>query len=173
MVAIRFSHVYFGTYPFRGLYDNEVPSIRLYEPLRLDVTMPRTARACATLTVLIVALTALGACTATSAGPRSNSGVITSAELDEVGALNVYEAVQRLRPRWLQVRSGRSLTMGTRVLAYYDNSRLGEVDALRQISIEGIHSIEYLDGGQASAQLSGIGSEHVAGAIVVRTRPDR
>lgn len=150
-----------------------LPLNRSYELLRLDVIMSRTSRSLATVTLLVMAFASLTACAATSAGPRSASGTITSAELDEVSALNAYEVVQRLRPRWLQVRSGRSLTMGTRVLAYYDNSRLGDIEALRQISIEGIHSIEYLDGAQASAQLPGIGAEHVAGAIVVRTRPDR
>lgn len=136
--------------------------------------MSCTPRSLATVALLVLAFASLTACATTSAGSRSSTtGTITSAELDEVSALNAYEAVQRLRPRWLQVRSGRSLTMGTRVLAYYDHARLGDIESLRQISIEGIHSIEYLDGAQASAQLPGIGAEHVAGAIVVRTRPER
>lgn len=135
--------------------------------------MAQTSRSTGTLVLLLLVIASLAACVTTSGGPRSTSGTITSAELEASGVLNAYDAVQRLRPRWLQVRSGRSLTMGTRVLAYYDGSRLGDTDALRQIPVEGIHSIEYLDGPQASAQLPGIGSEHVAGAIVVRTRPER
>jgi hypothetical protein len=136
--------------------------------------MPQLTRSLASAVLLSLAFVSLTACITTGSGPAGSlRGTITEAEIAESGMLNAYDVVRRLRPRWLEVRGGRSLTMGTSVLAYYDNSRFGDVEALRQISVSEIHSIEYLDGAQASAQLPGIGSEHVAGAIVVRSRPDR
>lgn len=59
--------------------------------------------------------------------------------------------------------------MSTSILVFLNNSRLGGVDSLRQISKDGISGIRYLDAAQAIAELPGIGSEHAEAAIVVST----
>lgn len=121
--------------------------------------------------LLVLAATA---CAATRTGATGHDqDRISREEIVESDALNAYELVQRLRPRWLSDRGGRSLTMGTQILVYLDGARLGNTDMLRQVSREGIYSMRYLDASQATAELSGIGSEHVAGAIVISTRPGR
>lgn len=115
---------------------------------------------------------------ACAAGPRPDEAlgqradVITRAELRETGATDAYEAVQRLRPRWLVVRSGmRSFSMETEVVVFQDRLFLGNQDALKRMGIEGIYEIKYLDGPTAKATLAGIGDRHVQGAIVVYLAP--
>src|SRR5687767_5288602 len=67
-------------------------------------------------------------------GPTRDRNAITTAELEQMrdaGVSDLLEAITRLRPRWLDVRTERSLELGTMVLVYVNDSRLGGVDALR------------------------------------------
>ena len=99
---------------------------------------------------------------------------ITRTEIEAAEVRNAHELVQRLRPRWLVARGPRSLgTLPTSILVYVNSSRVGDVESLRQIETESIAEMEYLDGPRASATLPGIGSAHVAGAIVIKTTPRR
>ena len=125
--------------------------------------------------VLAAALPLLVAC---APGPRPeptsrlHPDILTRAELLETGATDAYEAVQRLRPRWLVVRSGmRSFSLETEVVVFQDQVFLGNQDALRRMGIEGIYEIRYLDGATAKATLPGLGDRHVQGAIVVHLSP--
>lgn len=121
--------------------------------------------------ILILLVFATTSCTAAT---RSGTGKIperiTYEELQSSDAQNAYELVQRLRPRWLQSRGSRSLTMSTGILVFLNDSRLGGLESLRQISKEGIASMRYLDAAQAIAELPGIGSQHAEAVIVVSTR---
>lgn len=126
--------------------------------------------------MLAVAIPVMLACASRSvpqAGvPRSDSRVITRAELDQVDVRNAYEAVERLRPRWLVVRSGpRSFQMETEVVVFQDQLFLGNQEVLERIGTEGIYSIRYLDGPTAKASLPQLGNRHVQGAIVISMRP--
>ena len=89
----------------------------------------------------------------------------------ETRALNLYEAVARLRPRWLDVRGGtRSFTTETEIVVYQNSVLLGGLDNLRQMSPEIAVEIQWMDGTLATATLPGlISGRHVSGAIVVRT----
>lgn len=121
--------------------------------------------------ILVLLLLAGTACTGTRSGVRgSNPDRISRAEIEASSAQDAYELVQRLRPRWLQTRGSRSLTMSTGILVFLNDSRLGGLESLRQISKNGILSIRYLDAAQAIAELPGIGSEHAEAAIVVSTQ---
>ena len=93
-------------------------------------------------------------------------------QIMESQALNLFEAVQRLRPRWLDVRGGtRSFTMDTEIVVYQNDMLLGGVDNLRQMSPELAVEIRWVDGALAAATLPGLSSgRHISGAIVVRTR---
>lgn len=124
--------------------------------------------------LLIATLPVFLACASqsTSAVRPSSSDVITREELEEVAdARNAYDAVQRLRPRWLLVRSMRSFAMETEVVVFQDQMFLGNQDALERIGLDGIYSIEYVDGPTAQATLPGIKDRHVQGAIVVHMGP--
>jgi hypothetical protein len=102
-------------------------------------------------------------------GPKRSPNVITAEEIPGAQARNAYEIVERLRPRWLRVPLDRSARLETVILAYVDDAKLGSVDELRAVPVEGIVSIRYLDAAQAGS-LPGAGSLHVAGAVVVSTR---
>jgi hypothetical protein len=126
--------------------------------------------------VLALALPAILACASTQSGsgttPPPYANVITREELRDAGVLNAYEAVERLRPRWLVARSGmRSFSTETEVVAFQGTMRLGTASDHRRIGIDGIYRIYYLDGPTAQATLPGINDIHVAGAIVVDMTP--
>ncbi|MBX6362938.1 MAG: hypothetical protein IRZ00_03635 [Gemmatimonadetes bacterium] len=125
--------------------------------------------------VASVLLVFAGAC-ASAGGPRSGGGSTDRLTRDEVvsveGARNLYDVVQRLRPRWLQTRAGdRSFGLTTSIVVYQDQSYLGDVDALRQLAPDLAYELRWIDGTTASATLAGLGSQHVAGAIIVSTHP--
>lgn len=102
-----------------------------------------------------------------------SSGAVTQTELQQSGARDAYEAVQRLRPRWLVVRSMRSFSVETVVAVFQDNLYLGNPDELRRIGVDGIYSIEYIDGATAQATLPGLRDLHIEGAIVVHMAPPK
>lgn len=121
----------------------------------------------------VPAFLACSSAPAPEGGPRpSTSNVITRAEIEAVDVRNAYDVVQRLRPRWLIVRSGpRSFGMETEVVVFQDEMLLGNQEALERIGTEGIYTIRYLDGATAKATLPGIGGRHVQGAIIISLRP--
>ena len=123
--------------------------------------------------VLAVALPVMVACASGSRfeTPRTSSSVITRAELAEIDVRNAYEAVQRLRPRWLLVRGPRSFSGETDVVVFQDETFLGTLDALERLGTEGIYLIRYVDGPTAQATLAGIRDRHIQGAIIVSMRP--
>ncbi len=102
-----------------------------------------------------------------------NPDRLTREEITAVeGARSLYDVVLHLRPRWLQVRAGdRSFGLATNIVVFQDDTYLGNIDTLRQLSPEMAYEMHWLDGTTAAATLSGVGSQHVAGAIIIRTRP--
>lgn len=122
-------------------------------------------------TWLVLGLTA---CASTGTAHRSTREPdrITSAEISSSSATNAYELVSRLRPNWLKRTGTGSISGGVRsqvILVYLDGNRLGDVGALRTLSVTGIRSVQWLDAVRAATVLQGIGSDAIAGAIVLRT----
>lgn len=122
----------------------------------------------------VVALAmALGACaSAERTGEertRSDPNRLTAEELTSVRVSSLYDAVERLRPRWLRSRGGRTLGSDSRVYVYQGQTRLGDIQALRQLAPDYPAWLEYLDGPTASATLPGLAGVHVEGAIVIHT----
>ena len=125
--------------------------------------------------------------TSGSTASRPDAEFITMAEIDAQDFRTAYDVVQRLRPTWLTKRASTPTRIGVRVdasggvqteagsgiVVYLDNTRLGGVDALRDITVGGVGSIQYMDAAKATASLPGIGSSSVSGAIVVHTRTAR
>lgn len=103
-----------------------------------------------------------------------NQDRLTREEIMSVDARNLYDVVQRLRPRWITQdrRAGeKSFGLPTGVVVYQESSYLGDIDALRQVGPQVVYEVKWLDGSTASATLPGLGSQHVAGAIVIYFRP--
>lgn len=130
-----------------------------------------------TFRLLFIAFALLVGAAACGGTPESTPGVsrdpdmISAAELDPVRTYSVYEIVQRLRPRWLQVRANSSLSGGTsEILVYQGSMRLGGVDVLRGMRGQELARIRWLDTSEAVAQLPGIGSLRPAGVIWLEMR---
>jgi hypothetical protein len=120
--------------------------------------------------IVPVLLLLLLACASGGASGSRSSDVVTHEEIAGVQVSNLYEVVERLRPRWLTLRGARSFGLGTGVVVYQEQTYLGEADVLRQLGRETAESLQYMDGPTASASLPGLGSRHVQGAIIIRTR---
>lgn len=110
---------------------------------------------------------------ACSLRPRSNPNplpdreVLTQADLVEHNFANAYEAVEALRPIWLETR-GTNTLLGNqvRVVVYLNDTRLGGVETLSQITTPAIVEIRHFDGLAATARW---GLDHGQGVILVRT----
>lgn len=122
--------------------------------------------------LLLLALGLLVAgCASTGAKSGSRSNILTREDIMEVGATNLFDVINRLRPRWLNVRSTRSFSMETEIVVFQDQMLLGGPDELRELTPEVAFEIEYMDGTRAIASLPGLMSgRHIEGAIVVRSR---
>lgn len=104
----------------------------------------------------------------------SSPDYVTSIEIDKTSAANAYELISRLRPRWLASTGGATKLGGgatTSVVAVYlDGFRVGVRENLRSISSNGILSMRWYDAARAATILHEVGSEPIAGAIVITTK---
>ena len=115
---------------------------------------------------LVLALaTALGACATTGAGgtARGSANLITLEELEPIANLSAYEAVQRLRPRWLQLRGGTDIPP----VIFLDGSNMGGPEMLRSIQSSSVREMRYRDGRDATTRY---GTGYGGGVIEVTTR---
>ena len=149
----------------------------------------------ATLAAIVV-IAAAAACASAGGTPgtptsaaKTNPNLITSTEINAASFRNLYDVVQRLRPNWFtKASTAGSQTMGISVsrsgagtagaqtsggsglLVYLDNTRMGGIEALRDLTPGGIESLEFMDASTAQAKLPGIGSSVIGGAIVAHSR---
>ena len=131
--------------------------------------------------VAVLALAAMTACASSSGGSsaatqQSSTGGsrtshsrdrITADELATIDAQNALQAVQRLRPNFLQNRGGAasSLTQGPQdVVVYVDQTKMGGPNTLAQIPITDVKEIQWLSGTDATQRF---GTGHGSGAIIV------
>jgi len=129
------------------------------------IAAPRWARSCF-ITVNSVALTA---CASGGGGQqgRTNSSVLTREEMVEARVANLYDAVERLRPRWLQIRTQLSLTDPTEIVVFMGRNYVGGPEVLRQFSPNDVVRLRYMDGTTASATLTGMANRSVEAAIII------
>ncbi len=140
-----------------------------------------------TLAAIVFVCGAIGCSSASSgaakssATPKVDPDVISIAEIDSQPFRDAYDIVQLLRPSWFTRKSGgasarrmgassSNSAIGAGLLVYIDNSRMGGVDALKQIRPNFIESLTFMDAATATAKLPGIGMSVVSGAIVARSR---
>lgn len=121
--------------------------------------------------VSVVLLAALAGCAAGGGGARSlqSRNVITAAEVEAINVSTAYEAIQQLRPHFLQSRGQASIqdpTAGTPVV-YVNGVRYGSPDALNGIRAMDVAEIRFLSASDATTRY---GTGHVGGVIEVRTR---
>lgn len=126
------------------------------------------------LSLLLIAVFAAVGCASSGngTGVRRDSRVLTPEEIATVPVTNLYEAVERLRPRWLEMRDVRSISAagGGQIVVFLNNSYVGGPETLRQFQAHQVVRIRYLDAAQASATLTGYDtSRHVVAGIVMET----
>lgn len=124
--------------------------------------------------VLVAVAVANGCATTKSGGSGGRSDVITREEIMSAeGVRNMYELVQRLRPRWVTVRSqDRSFGMTTEIGVFQGQTYLGDVETLRQMGHTMAYELRWMDGPTAMSSLPGLGGgKHLSGAIIIVTAP--
>jgi len=104
-----------------------------------------------------------------SGSSGGGSDRITGEDLGSVDVANLYEVVQRLRPRWLEVRRTAGFEQDAAVLVFMDRTYLGGVDELRSLGPETAASLQYMGASQAQAELRAPGGMTMAAAIVIHS----
>lgn len=105
---------------------------------------------------------------APAARPRRNRNEILKADMVEKGARNVYDGIRMLHAAWL--RPSRSLSSSTQqnpvVAVIRDGSLAGGVGLLRDMSVDAVARVEYVEPNEAVQRY---GTQAAGGAIVVYT----
>lgn len=119
---------------------------------------------------LVVALL-LAAC---STGPRAesharNRNLITAEEIAGINVMDAYEAVRQLRPEFLRARGSFSIRSaeGQYPVVYVGGVRYGELNQLRTIRANEVHSIRFIGAADATTRW---GTGHAGGVIEVILR---
>lgn len=126
------------------------------------------------LGILLCVFLAAGCAASGEGGDREfrDPNVLTLEQIEAVRVTNAYEAVVRLRSRWLRARGQTQISGGSgedfEVQAYLDDQKLRGVTDLQNIEIAAVEYIRYFPPTEASARW---GFGHGAGAILVSTRP--
>lgn len=114
---------------------------------------------------LLVLVAAAGACASAArpGGPaRGSLDKITEAELEPVAQLSAFEAIQRLRPRWFQTRTGLF------PMVHLDGSaRASGEEILASIPCSEVQEMQYLSAADATTRF---GTGYASGAILITTR---
>ena len=114
--------------------------------------------------VLILIVLAASCAPATRASdteeePRSSSTRLIRTDLMDSGERDIFDAISRLRPRWLQVRSVTSARGAAPIVVYRDNARMGGIGVLRGMRIEGVQEVRFIHATDATTRWGmGVGS---------------
>jgi hypothetical protein len=121
-------------------------------------------------TLLFVALGTLATlgCGASARSAGGSGDRITREQLEALGVISTYDAIQRLRPSWLQTRGVFSVSGGTGLpRVHVNDSRTGSLDDLRSLPSTSVEMIAYLSASDATTLF---GTGYPGGLIEVRTR---
>ncbi|MEJ2186479.1 MAG: Plug domain-containing protein [Gemmatimonadota bacterium] len=102
-----------------------------------------------------------------SAKARRSRSVLTAEEIQQTtGLRTAYEAVQRLRPYFLQTRGTSGMRGSTGVSVYVNGMPMGGVSALNGIDVKDVKEIRYYTASDATTKY---GSGVTGGVIEVTT----
>jgi hypothetical protein len=123
------------------------------------------------LALCLLAALLFAACAASTGtkSPRRSNSLITAEEIAASAAKDAFEAVQLLRPDWLIPRGVASIRspQATIPVAYLENTKLGEIENLRNIPAMNIAEIRFINSHDATTLF---GTGHVGGAIMVKSK---
>jgi hypothetical protein len=121
-----------------------------------------------TLVIVALAALALSACTTTGGRALGSNDQITRAQLEALESMSAYDAIQRLRPTWLQSRGPTSLAGGpTLPQVHINDSRSRTLEELRTLPVTEIETMEFRSASDATTLY---GTGYPGGVIEVRTR---
>lgn len=124
-------------------------------------------------TLAIVLAWSIGiGCAGTHPGqvPKTESNLITRAELDAVGTGTLYDAIVRLRPAFLRDRGPTSVMVGTaqtRAAVFYNDAEYGGIESLQRFQAMRVQEVRFYPGPEAVTRF---GSGYGAGVIAVKPR---
>ncbi len=87
------------------------------------------------------------------------------------GERNLFDVIERLRPRWLRVRSVTSVRGAPApIVVYHNNVRVGGIEVLYSMRIEGIQEARFISATNATTRW---GMGHTSGVIEVTSTGQR
>lgn len=98
--------------------------------------------------------------------PRTRRDLITHPQIAATEQNNLYDAIQRLQPRWL-VPQG---TLNTVIGVFVNGAPVGGVEFLRQIPASSVEEVRFLDNRAINAELTTRQADGLGSAIMVATR---
>jgi hypothetical protein len=103
------------------------------------------------------------------AGDKRN--IITYEEIKaaKTPGWSAWDLIAQTRPNFLRSRGATSLRDPTpvRAVIYLDGVMYGKLESLRTLNVEEIREIEFISAGDATTRF---GTDHLGGAILIRTR---
>lgn len=110
-----------------------------------------------TLTALAAGLIFAAGCSkaSTTQGPRSSSNVITRQEIETVVDMNLYDAIQRLRPSFFRARATATTGSGSSnpyPVVFVDGQRRGNLEYLRAIPSREVAEVRYISAVDATTR---------------------
>ena len=141
------------------------------EPLRSRLrSASRLWMVCFAVAALCAGAACASGATGKSARPRQRADLITAEEMQHRQSANAYDLIQAMRGTWLHIR-GRDTILGQQgeIVVMLDGVRLGGIEALRQVPVMGLASIQYYNPIDASARW-GMGHGHGVIALTSRAR---
>ena len=119
-------------------------------------------------TALFASLLCAGCASRASRAPngRLDRTVITRDQMLSANFVSVYDAVAAMRSLWLQPRGPDSFIAPSIVWVYVDGSRVGSVDALKNMQPRLVNTVRFYDGPSATSRW---GVDNASGVIHVST----
>lgn len=125
--------------------------------------MMRSRFALAVVAILVTGSACAGRAQPGSAPPPTRDhNTLTAEEFSQRAFYSAYDAVEALRPSWLNLRGPAGA-----IQVYVDDNHLGGLETLRTIRPSSVAVIRHLDGIQGGARY---GRGHEQGVILVTTR---
>ena len=114
------------------------------------------------IAALLLLFAGCGGGTSSQGGARGPSDRLGEADLESVPQLSAFQAIQRLRPRWLNTRTG-----ATPMVHVDGNIQMGGADALHNLRAADVQEMRYLNAADATTRF---GTNYVSGVILVTTK---